>query len=207
MSHAPKCLPRDVIVLTLCAFAAIGFVARGQDSGSQPVAPARPATRPSTAQSLPPIPELRALLAAPENRLRAVAQRYDADRASLDRSYTGAWSPTRRARLKLFFKDWVEALDRMDASKLDDAARGERDKLKARIQAEAKRLDDEAAAQAQLLPLLPFAPVISEIEESRRRLETMDAQKTAGTLTALKKQIDQAAVLLRAKPAANAGPL
>jgi hypothetical protein len=164
----------------------------------------RPATRPGQTQPAEPrVPELRGLLSTPQNEMRLVAQRYELDRASLGRTYTLAISPTRRARLRQFHRDWLEALGRLDIARLGEDARGEHAKLKEAIEGESRRLEEEARAQAEIIPLAPFAGVVIELEESRRRVDPMDPQKAAGTLTALKKQIDQARTLLQAKPADN----
>ena len=190
-----------VLVICMIAASAIAQVA-AERGGRAPTT--RPTTRPATTAAALVVPDLRPLLSTPRNEMLPVSQRYEADRASLTRSYFVALSPTRRARMKLFYKDWLEALERVDSSKFTTEANAEHAKLKDAVTAEARKLDEEAAAEAQILPLIPFAQVIVDLGESRRRLESMDPQKAAGTLAALKRQIAKSKDVLTVKPADGA---
>jgi hypothetical protein len=204
-----------VVVLAICALPPFPPAMLGDDGAAAPATAAqtratavtRPSTAPTTRARALVVPDVRALLAKPQNPVRAIVQRYEADRASLDRGYTDSWSPVRRARLKLLLGGWLDELERLDAGKYGAEGRAENDKFRERLRGEVKQLDREAAAQAELAPLIPFAPVILDLEESRRRLESIDAQKSAGTLAQLKKQIDQARGVVLTKPGADAAQI
>jgi hypothetical protein len=158
-----------------------------------PAQETRRATEPGTAAGTPTnaVPDLRALLSPPQDGMRAVAARYEADRANLTRYYAVA-SPTRSARMKLFYNDWLAALGKLDSARLSQEGRDELTRLKETLQRELQQLDVQAGAAAEIAPVVPFAPVIINLEESRRRMETMDAAKAAGIVNDLKQQIDQA---------------
>ena len=90
-------------------------------------------------------------------------------------------SKNRIARLKRFDMSWQAALDRVDPSKLPPVAQKDLDSLKIAVRGNLARLDAEAATLSQLSPLVPFGPALVELYEARVRIDTMDAEKAAGT--------------------------
>src|SRR5262245_48045524 len=147
------------------------------------------AQKPKTA--VPAVPDLREILAKPQSELRVVVQRFEADRGSLNRFYTIPVSPTRHARLKQFYSNWRAALAQLDAATLGKEGRDDLLALKKTVERELGQLEVQAKAQAEIAPLVPFAPAIINLEEARRRMERVDSARAAGLLTALVKQIDQ----------------
>jgi uncharacterized protein (DUF885 family) len=150
--------------------------------------------------------------------MRLVSQRYAADRALLSGNFLGGGrgggrgrrggrggaapaasdtapppiSPNRLARLKRFDLDWQAALDtfdRVDASKLSTAARGDLEALRHSIRANSAQLDADAMTIGRLSPLIPFSPRIVALYESRVRMEDVDSEKAAGELTAIAREI------------------
>ena len=98
-------------------------------------------------------------------------------------------SPNRIARLKRFDLSWQAALGRLDANRLSTAGRTELDALKASIQTNLAELDADAVRIAQVMPLVPFAPAIIKLNETRIRLEDVNSQQAAGVLTDLTRDI------------------
>ncbi len=98
-------------------------------------------------------------------------------------------SPARIARLKRFDLSWQTAVGRIDAAKLSPAARTDLDALKASIQTNLATLEADTATLADIAPLLPFAPTLVGVLESRLRLEDMKAQESAGLITQATKDI------------------
>src|SRR5688572_29175197 len=121
----------------------------------------RPQTRPQRSS----VPDLRQLTTQPKDQFSLISQRYDADRSGLNRAYPLSLSPTRHARFTSFHANWLSALDALDSSKLSEASRRERDKLKSTIQSDLKKLEDDAKARAEIFPLLPFASIIIDLDE------------------------------------------
>ncbi len=172
--------------------------------------------------------DLRPLLAAPESELRLVTQRYNTDRTTLNGNYDGgrgpgrggrggdgrgrgtdaapaapapapvSLSPTRIARLKRFDLSWQAALAKIDSNKLSTTAKADLETLKAAIQTNLAALDADSATVAQLMPLVPFAPAIVKLNESRIRMEDVNSQQSAGVLTELTRDI--ARVKARSRP-------
>jgi hypothetical protein len=176
--------------------------------------------------------DLRSLLAPRRSELRMVRQFYTADRNTLSGNYLGggsggrgarggaggqltvpttpaatptlSLSPGRIARLKRFDLDWQSALAKLDPSTLSAQGRADLDALVSSIQTNLKQLDADAAALAALAPVLPFAPDVIALYESRVRMEDVDAQRAAGTVTAIVKSIARVKGQLEASLAGKA---
>jgi hypothetical protein len=191
MSHR---LIRRVLILAL----SFGVLAASL-SGQAPLAPG------AAADQTPP-KDLRPLLSPRQSEMRLVTARYTLDRATLAGNYLGGMrirgarggapaappeplSPNRIARLERFDQDWLAALNALDASSLTPAAKSDLETLKSTAQSNLKQLDADAVTLARLSPLVPFAPAIVRLVESRIRLEDIDPEKAAGALTAVTNEI------------------
>jgi hypothetical protein len=147
--------------------------------------------------------DLRPLLVPQQSEMRLVTLRYNADRTTLNGNYTAggrgggrssgsgagavlvSLSTNRIARLKRFDMDWQAALAKLDAGRLTPAAKADLDVLGKTIQSNLAQLDVDATAIAQIAPLVPFAPRIVQLAESRTKLEDLDPEKAAGSVTAI----------------------
>jgi uncharacterized protein (DUF885 family) len=98
-------------------------------------------------------------------------------------------SYTHIAKMKRFDADWAAALEKIDASKLSAPAQADLQALKSRIAANARAIDAQAANQKLIEPLLPFAQAVVGLEEARRRMESMDAEKAAIALLKVSRQV------------------
>ena len=154
-----------------------------------------------TASQAPAVPaDLRPLLTPPQSEMRLVAHRYLLDRQTLSGNYAGSGrttagitaappivpiSPARLARLKRFDLNWQQALKGFDLSRLSAAARRDLGTLGVTIAANLRALDDDAATLAAISPYLPFAPAIVDLVERRIRIEDVQAQAAAKTLSGI----------------------
>jgi uncharacterized protein (DUF885 family) len=141
--------------------------------------------------------DLRALLTPAQSEMIIIARRYESDRELLSRFYDVV-SPDRFARVKRFDVDWAAELDKLDAGRLSPAAQTDLENLKSAIRADIGRLETEAASEASLAPLLPFADGLRRLEQSRRQMESMDAEKAALVLSQALEQISQTRAALEA---------
>jgi len=128
-------------------------------------------------------------LDASPSALRALIERYTLDRGALDRSYPIRISATRRTRLRRLYTDWLDRLAQLDFEAMDVGSRADYLLFKNHLEYEIQQLDFESKQSAEAAPLLPFAQTIVELEESRRRMEPIDARAAATALTHLAKQI------------------
>ena len=161
-------------------------------------------------------PDLKPLLAAPVSEMRLVATRYRADRQTLNANYAGAGgfnmpgarggrgaaaeqaapaprpvpiSAARLARLKRYGLDWQAALDSLSPARLSPAAASDLAALKAAIAADLTQLETENLELAQITPAVPFAAQLVALVEARLRVDDVDGQQAAATLTDVTRQI------------------
>ena len=165
----------------------------------------------TTAQE-PAVPaDLKPLLAAPQSDMRLVVQRYTLDRSTLSGNYANGsmgrggrgrgnpqaaapallvpLSPARIARLKRFDTNWLASLNKIDAGKLTPAAKTDLDSLKTTVGANLTRLDEDGLTMVRALAAAPFAAKLVQLVEARIRVEDINSQRAAGTLTDVAKEI------------------
>ena len=98
-------------------------------------------------------------------------------------------SVARIARLKRFDLSWQAALNTIDRAKLTEPAKLGLDSLKQLVARNLAQLDTESATLASAAPLMPFAPTLVTLVESRIRIEPIDGEAAAATLTQVTKDI------------------
>ncbi len=122
--------------------------------------------------------------------MRGLIERYSVDRASLNRFHTVAFSPARFARLKQFCSQWRARLAGVNFDSMSQAGRVDYLLFKNQLDYELRQFDAQLKQFAETESLIPFAKTIIELEESRRRMEPINSEKTAAQLTSLSKQIN-----------------
>ncbi len=123
--------------------------------------------------------------------VRPLIERYVDDRGSLLRFYNVDGSPTRRERLKLFYTEWKERLGRLDFAALGLDGQVDHVLFRNHLEREVKRLERDAASDAEAASYIPFAETIVHLEETRRKLLPVDPQQAAGTLAQLTRKIEE----------------
>lgn len=129
-------------------------------------------------------------LGSEQSEMRAMIERYTTDRAGLNRSYAAPLSPTRRTRLRRHYTEWLDALQRVDFDRMSQDGRADYVLFKNHLEYELRQSDAEAKRAVEVEPLIPFAKELTELEESRRRMEPIDSPRVAALLSRLVKQID-----------------
>jgi len=139
---------------------------------------------------------------------RSLIERFRNDRGALDRLYNIELSTNRNARLQQLFADNLAALGQLDFQALDQPGRIDWLLFRNQLQFEQRELDYGARKSAEIADLIPFAPVIIELEESRRRLQTQEprasAELLAGIPTTIKTVREQLEQQLKDKSAPGA---
>jgi hypothetical protein len=129
-------------------------------------------------------------LKEPASETRNLIERYSVDRGTLLRLAGGELISSRQARLKKFYGDWRSLLDKMDFNKL-----GQEDKIdyllfRNHLDYESRQLEIQARALAETEALLPFAGLITTLDETRRRMELVDSPKAAAALSDISRQVE-----------------
>jgi hypothetical protein len=112
--------------------------------------------------------------------MRPILERFSADRGSLNRSSPVTFSSSRRNSLKQFYTDWLSVVRGMNFESMSQDGKIDYILFENLVEYELRQLDLQAKNLAEIAPLLPFAQTIIELEESRRRMETLDSRKAAG---------------------------
>ena len=126
----------------------------------------------------------------PPSRVRGVIEKYDEDQGSINRFHTAQMSANRVARFRQLYGDYLGVLGRINFDSLNSDEQIDYVLFKSYLDHEQKELARFEKQLAEMAPILPFAKTISDLEDTRRRLETIDPAKTAAVLTELSKQID-----------------
>jgi hypothetical protein len=108
--------------------------------------------------------------------------------------------------LEKFYSGQLRLLDGIRFDDISQSGKVDYLLLRSRLEREQKALLADKEKEKEIAALIPFQQVIIEFEESRRRMETIDGQKTALTLEKLVKDIAVAKDSLsgaKATPAMN----
>lgn len=116
-------------------------------------------------------------------------ERLSQDVGAFNRLYTARTSANRMERFRLLYAEDLSTLDRLNFESLGHDEQIDYLLLANHLRRETRELDRERVQFDEMAGLLPFAKVISDLEDQRRRLETIDQAKTAATLDALARQI------------------
>jgi len=134
--------------------------------------------------------------------LRDTVDRYATDRAALLRRYDVPFSPARQERMRAYYEEWGSRLRAMNFDALGLEGRVDYVLLDHEVTYQLELLVREGRQFAEMRAWLPFALTIMDLQEARRRMEPVDGQRVAATLTALTRQVDS----VRQALAARAGP-
>lgn len=145
-------------------------------------------------------------LNAQDSEMRSLVQKFSADRISLLRSYDLPLSPTRMARLDRFYTDQLESLQHVNFDAMSEEDQVDYLLLKNRITADQHQLSIQKKQVEEMAPLLPFAKIIIDLDDSRRRMEVPNSEKAAGELSALVKAIAATQKQLQTQLNAAKGP-
>src|SRR5262245_2925841 len=144
----------------------------------------------AAAQEQRAVPDLRELVAKPQSEMADVVRRYEADRGSLQRTYTMPSSPPRIYRMKRFHTSWSDAIKKIDADKLTDAGRADLKRLSETVDRELQDLDAKNRDYVLVGSLLPFRNIVYELVDNRRLMERVDPARAAAMLSGIRKDLD-----------------
>lgn len=125
----------------------------------------------------------------PPSRLRGVIEKFGQDYGSVNRFHTAQTSPIRTARFRQLYSDYASLLRRLNFDSLNDDEQIDYVLFANYLDHEGKELVRFEKQLAEMGAILPFAKTISDLEDTRRRLEAIDPAKTAALLTDLAKHI------------------
>ncbi|HWB85836.1 MAG TPA: DUF885 family protein [Bryobacteraceae bacterium] len=138
--------------------------------------------------------------------MRPVIERFSADRGNLMRTYNVNGSPERDAHFREFYSQWRDTLATLPFDSMSEDGKVDYILLRNYLNRELHRLDFEVNQEKEIAPYLPFSKVIFGLEAGRKRLEPVNPQQAAATLSALVKQIADARRSVEARLRAQTSP-
>ena len=124
--------------------------------------------------------------------MRPYIEAFSADRVNLLRYYNVELAGERSGRLQRFYTQWRERLATIDFDRMPIDGKVDYVVFRNHLDHELKRLDFVAKSVAETAAYIPFAPMIIDLEEARRRTEPMKGQDAAARLTQLTAAIEKA---------------
>lgn len=125
----------------------------------------------------------------PPSRLRGMIEKFGEDYGSINRFYTAQTSKNRSARFRQLYTEYASALERLNFQTLNADEQVDYVLFRNYLDHEQKELTRFEKQIAEMSGILPFASTINDLEDTRRRLESIDPAKTAALLNTLAKQI------------------
>ena len=138
--------------------------------------------------------------------LQPAITRFQNDNGSLTRVYNLQLSPSRRARFRKLYQEWLDSLAQYDFAKLGLEGKVDYILFRNDLQYRLHELDVQEKQFAEMAPLLPFANTVFEFDDGRRMMKPVDAPHAAELVAKIKKQLDdaRAAIQLGMKQDADA---
>ena len=125
----------------------------------------------------------------PPSRLRGMIEKFDEDYGALNRWYTAYTSTNRAARIRELYREYLTALERQNFDSLNHDEQVDHILFRNYLNHELNELARYEAQLSEMTALIPFARTISDLEDSRRRLESVEGAKMAAMLDELARDI------------------
>jgi len=129
---------------------------------------------------------------ASTSELRDVVMRYSVDRAALLRRYPVEASPRRHDRLREYYQDWQRRASAIAFDELALEGRIDHILLRAQLAYQLRLHGRLAEWRRDAGALLPFAGVITGLEDARLAMEALDPREAAAALHRLAVDVDAA---------------
>ena len=135
--------------------------------------------------------------------MRNYIERFNSDKEILSRSYTAPQAAARTTAMKGLLSSWKTTIGQLDVDKLSQDDKVDYVLFENYLDHELRQLDLQTASLSEISPLIPFAASITNLEETRRRMDPIDPETSASLLNAMSKQIDSVKKALEKDPKAE----
>ncbi|MBL8219522.1 MAG: DUF885 family protein [Bryobacterales bacterium] len=140
-----------------------------------------------------------AAIAGKSGDLRDVVERFSTDEASLQRFYTLPGSAATLGAMRGFYGSWRDALGKLNFESLGLEGKIDFVLLQNLVRYELRQLVEVKRRQDEMMHLLPFATMVTDLHEARVRVDPMDPAKVAARLDGMAKQLAKPVTECRAK--------
>ncbi|MBI3194045.1 MAG: DUF885 family protein [Ignavibacteriae bacterium] len=135
--------------------------------------------------------------------LRIFIERYMSDYEGIDRSYSLSMSPLRQSFLSDLYESWKKKLSDINFEALNQDGKIDYILFRNHLELEVLQMQIQANLWKETESLLPFASTIIALNDTRRKMESINPEQLAIRLTALNNQIDSAQSVLDSIVQAN----
>jgi uncharacterized protein (DUF885 family) len=125
----------------------------------------------------------------PPSRMRGMIEKFAQDQGILNRYYTAQTSPNRSARFRQLYVETLTSLNGLNYASLNHDEQIDFLLFRNHLEHEISELSRGEAQLAEMASLIPFSRTISDLEDTRRKLEFADPAKTSAVLDSLARQI------------------
>ena len=123
--------------------------------------------------------------------LKPLIERYADDRGAVGRTYPVPYSSRRAERFKKFYGEWQERLAKVNYAGLSLEGKVDYVLFANLLKYEQRQLEIQSKQFAEMEAMLPFAKLITALEETRRQMQPVKSQDAAGQLAQMPKQIEE----------------
>lgn len=149
-------------------------------------------------------PAMGELIVAPSSALVSMLERYNTDRRAMRRLNGSDLSAQSIARFTAFYEDWKQRLGQVDFDALNQDGKIDYILFRNHLDYQRRQIDIDAGYRADMEALIPFASIITDLDDARLDMLPVDSPAAASALNNLAKQIDEIQKRvqqgLRAKP-------
>lgn len=110
---------------------------------------------------------------------------YQADYGILNRFYNIKSSPESISRMQRLMQSYLDQMESVNFNDLSTGSRVDYLLFRKKLEKNLKSFEDQLAEINKAKTWLPFAPIVYEINQERRRGKSLDAQKTAAKIDSL----------------------
>ncbi len=136
------------------------------------------------------VPPLAPLIENPASEMATVVDRWSSDRRGVLNRFPFGYSAARGERLESFTRAWRDRLSAVEFDALSPEGKIDYLLLDNELRSDLARLDRTRRQFAEMEPLMPFAPLVVELLEARKRLDPLDPEAAADVLTRVTSQVD-----------------
>ncbi len=154
---------------------------------SAPKAPAQPVAKPDDCNCL--LGSDGSPLDTGVSEVRPVLERYEVELRDLNRVYALPGSAVRQTKLEKFYADQLQLLEKINFDAISQPGKVDYLLLRSRLEREQRQIIVEGQREPAIAALIPFQQTIIGFEEARRRMDTVDGQKSALALEKLVREI------------------
>ena len=124
--------------------------------------------------------------------IRPLIDRYQVDLRNVNRVYSTPGSALRQTKREEFYRDHLKLLEGVKFDTLSQPGKVDYILLRRRLERESAQVMADGRQDAEIAKLVPFQQTVIGFEEARRRMETIDGQKSAAQLARLSVEIASA---------------